>query len=204
MSVETNNTDPAVLNDPRWVKLNAGELTCSCGEKHAGMFPINILHPIGWPGSKDYEPDAALRMEGDFLSANYCVREGKYFSMRVRLPLQIKGSGAWAFVFTCWASLNRVDFEGYLAAVGSGKLNSKARAPARLVNRLSGFENTFSLMGTAFQQEDGGAPLLLLHGPQPDNSADHLILKEQREGITLDRMFELYAAYGHEMRPKSS
>jgi hypothetical protein len=200
-----DNLDPAVLNDPRWVKLNAGELVCSCGEKHAGMFPINILHPIGWPGSKEYEPDDALRMEGDFLSANYCVREGKYFSVRMRLPLQIKGAGTWAFVFTCWASLNRPDFEGYVAAVRNGTLNGKARAPARLVNRLSGFSiDTFSLMGSAFQQEDGGAPLLLIHGPQEGALANHSILTEQREGITLDRMFELYAAYGHEMRPKSS
>ncbi len=198
------NEDPAVLSDPRWIKFNAGELTCSCGEKHMGLFPINMLTPIAWPGPKEYEPDTALRLEGNFLSANYCVWDGKYFSLRMRLPLQIRGAGTWAFMFTVWASLNRPDFEGYVAAVRNETLDNNARAPARLVNRLGTYPDTFSLMGVAFQQNDGAPPLLLIQGAQPDNSADHPIIKEQREGITLDRMFELFAHYGHEMRPKAS
>jgi hypothetical protein len=196
----------SVLDDPRWRAFNAQGFACSCGERHVGLFPIHMQHPIGWPGPKDYEPDEALRMNGDFLSGNYCVWEGKYFSMRMRLPIQIRGAQPAAFMYTVWASLNRADFEGYLDAVRNRRLNNISRAQARLVNRLSGFPDTFKLMGTAFQQDDGGPPLLLIHGPQPDNNPQHPLIQEQRQGIGVDRMIELFAAYGHDMRanlPKS-
>lgn len=191
-------------DDPRWRALHNEGLVCSCGERHVGLFPIHMQSPLGWPGPKTYEPDEALRMDGDFLSREFCVWEGKYFSMRVRLPLQISGAAPAAFMYTAWASFNRSDFEGYLEARRTGKLNNNARAPARLVNRLSGFPDTFKLMGSAFQQDDGGPPLLLVHGPQPDNDANHPLLSQQRQGIGIDRMFELFAAYEHKMLPSST
>ena len=200
MTVET----ASVLDDPRWKAFNTQGFACSCGERHIGLFPIHMQHPIGWPGPKDYEPDEALRMDGNFLSSNYCVWDGKYFSIRARLPIQIRGAQPAAFMYTVWASLNRPDFEGYLDAVRNKKLNNMAQAQARLVNRLSGFPDTFKLMGTAFQQEDGGVPLLLVHGRQPDNNPQHPLINEQRQGIGIDRMLELFAAYKHDMRASNS
>ncbi len=196
MTVDT----ASVLSDPRWRIFNEQGFACSCGERHVGLFPVNLHHPVGWPGSKDYEPDEALRLDGDFLSANYCVWEGKYFAVRMRVPIQIRGAAPSAFMYTVWASLNRPDFEGYLDARANNRLNNAARAQARLVNRISGFPDTNRLMGTAFQQEDGGPPLLLIHGAQPDNAADHPLIGEQRNGIGLDRALALFAEYGHDMR----
>lgn len=192
---------PSVLGDPRWQAFNARGFACSCGERHVGLFPIHMHTPLGWPGSKEYANDDDLRMDGDFFSHNLCVWEGKYFAMRMRLPIQIRGAAPAAFLYTVWASLNRADFEGYVTARRSGKLNSQAKAPARLVNRLGGFPDTMNLMGVAFQQEDGGPPLLLVLGPQPDNDANHRLIHEQRNGIGLDRMLDLFAEYGHDMRP---
>ena len=87
---------------------------------------------------------------------------GPYFAARMRLPIQIRGAAPAAFMYTVWASLNRPDFEGYLDARANSRLNNAARTQARLVNRISGFPDTNRLMGTAFQQEDGGPPLLLI------------------------------------------
>jgi hypothetical protein len=194
-------TDTAsALNDPRWRTFNEQGFICSCGERHVGLFPINLHHPIGWPGPADYEPDDALRLDGNFLSANYCVWDGKYFAMRMRLPIQIRGAAPAAFMYTAWASLNGADFEGYLDARKNSKLNNAARAQARLVNRISGFPDTNRLMGSAFQQEDGGPPFLLIHGAQSENAADHPLIGEQRNGIGLDRALALFAEYGHDMR----
>lgn len=189
----------SVPDDPRWRAFNGKGFACSCGERHVGLFPIHMHHPVGWPGPKEYEPDEALRMDGDFLSANFCVWEGKYFALRMRLPIQMRGAAPAAFMYTVWASLDRPDFEGYLDARKNNRLKNTSRSRARLVNRLSGFPDTSRLMGTAFQQEDGGPPLLLIHGPQPDNSPDHPLIGEQRHGIGVDRMFDLFAQYGHDM-----
>jgi hypothetical protein len=194
----------SVLDDPRWTAFNSEGFACSCGERHVGLFPIHMLHPLGWPGPKTYESDDALRLDGDFLSDNYCVWEGKYFSMRMRLPISIHGAQPAAFIYTVWASLNRADFEGYLDAVRNKRLKDTARARALLVNRLSGFPDTFRLMGTAFQQVDGGPPVLLIHGPQPENNPDNPLIQEQRQGIGVDRMLELFAAYQHDMRANIS
>ncbi len=112
----------------------------------------------------------------------------------------MRGAAPAAFTFTVWASVDRPDFEAYLDAKKNNRLSNTSRSLARLVNRLNGFPDTFNLMGTAFQQEDGGPPLLLIHGPQPNNTADHPLILEQRNGIGLDRAMELFAAYGHDMR----
>lgn len=190
----------SVLDDPRWRKFNEQGFACSCGETHVGLFPIHMHYPLGWPGPKEYEPDEALRMDGDFLSGSYNVRDGQYFSLRMRLPFQMRGAAPAAFMYTVWASVSRPHFEGYVEARKNNQLNNSARVPAMLVNRISGFPDTFKLMGTAFQQEDGGSPLLLIHGIQDEAFGDHPLLHEQRNGISLDRALQLFAEYGHDMR----
>src|SRR5262245_12457388 len=124
---------PSVQTDPRWRAFNDRGFACSCGERHIGLFPIHLEVPIGWPGSRQYARDEDLRLDGDFLSWNYCVREGKYFAVRCRLPIQIAGGQPAAFMYTAWASFDRPDFEGYLEAMKAGKLNNTSRTRARLV-----------------------------------------------------------------------
>ena len=163
------------------------------------MFPIHLEVPIGWPGPRQYARDEDLRLDGDFLSWSYCVRDGKYFAIRCRLPIQIAGGQPAAFMYTAWASFDRPDFEGYLETMKAGKLNNTSRTRARLVNRLSGFADTSNLMGTAFQQDDGGPPLLIIQGVQA-GLTEHPLVREQRVGIGVDRVLDLFAAYSHDMR----
>ncbi len=191
----------SVANDPRWHKFNSEGFACSCGEHHVGLFPINMLVPKSYPGEPTYEPNEALRWDGNFLSADFCVMEGKYYAMRMRLPLAIHGAEPAAFMYTVWASLNRPEFELYVDPKRRAELRPNARAQARLVNNLSGFENSSGLLGSAFHQEDHGLPVLLVHGAQPDNDPNHRLILEQRSGIGFDRMLELFAAYEHDMRP---
>jgi hypothetical protein len=122
--------------------------------------------------------------------------------MRMRLPLQMSGASPAAFMYTVWAAVERSDLEAYIAAKAQNTLSNEARFKARLVSRIAGHHDTANLMGLAFQQEDGWPPLLLLAGTQPyTNRPDHPLLQEQRQGIGLDRALELFAAYGHDMRP---
>ena len=190
----------SIASDRRWQSLSAGELPCSCGERHVGLFPIQMLTPAGWTGSRDYLPDEAMTMNGDFLSANFSVREGKYFAARMRLPVPLLGLPTQALMYTVWTALDRPDFEAYFEAVRTGSQKQDARAPARLINRIGGYPDTFGLMGGGFQQTDGGGPYLLLDLRQPDGRDNHPLALEQRQGASLDRILDLYAAQHHEMR----
>jgi len=193
-------TTDSVLTDPRWNAFNTQGFACACGERHVGLFPIHLHHPLGWQGKDDYEVDADMRLDGTFLSANFCIIDGKFFAMRVRLPLQMRGAAPAAFMFTAWASLDRVDFEAFVEAYKSGKLDPEARARARLVNRVGGYPDSFNLMGTAFQQVDAAPPVMIVHGIQAGPNNEHPMLADQRNGIGVDKMLELFAAYGHDMR----
>jgi hypothetical protein len=195
----------ATLNDPRWAAFNQTGFACSCGEKHVGLFPINMLAPIGWDGRQDYEPDENIRLDDNFISSNYCVWEGQFFAMRMRMPIQIQGAAPAAFMYTVWAAVDRSHLEAYLKAKAAGSLNNNHRFGARLINRVSGHHDTTNLVGLAFQQDDGWPPLFLIMGPQPyTNRPDHPLILEQRQGIGLDRALELFAAYGHDMRPAAN
>jgi len=191
-----------VSEDPRWQTFNQDGFPCSCGERHVGLFPVNMLTPAMWDGPKEYAPDAEIRLDRTFISESYCVWQGQNFAMRMRLPLQMRDASPAAFMYTVWAAVERADLEAYIAAKAQNTLRNEARFKARLVSRIAGHHDTANLMGLAFQQEDGWPPLLLLAGTQPyTNRPDHPLLQEQRQGIGLDRALELFAAYGHDMRP---
>lgn len=195
------DTPASVFDDPRWHAFSNAGYQCSCGERHVGLFPLHMQLPKGWPGEAVYEPNSAIRMDGNFLSHDFSVLEGKYYAMRMRLPIAMHGLGPMVFMYSVWAAMNRPDFEAFVQATLNKTMNNKVSAPARLANNISGYTNTSGLMGTAFQQEDGGYPLLLLHGAQDANDPNHLLLSEQRQGISFDRVLELFAQYGHDMRP---
>jgi hypothetical protein len=188
-------------DDPRWIAFNKDGLTCSCGERHVGLFPINIGYPINYPGSKTYEDNAALTLDRDFLSWDYNVWGFDHFAMRMRLPLQIAGAPPWAFMFTIWGALGIDTFKSWIEARKTGRIEPGMKAKALIANQLAGFKDTtLNLKGTAFLDPDNGPPILLIHGPQPDTRSNHPLISEQRNGISIDRMFDLFTAYGHDMR----
>jgi hypothetical protein len=192
-------TPPDASNDPRWVKFNGPGLKCSCGETHVGLISLSMLRPAGFPATVAQEPDAALRMDGNFLSTNYCVWEGKFFAIRMSMPMLIQGVPPPALLLSVWASVDEPSFKAYIAAVDGKTLNDKAQAQARLINRIGGFPDTFGILGVAFQQPNEAPLFLALNGPD-GKPGTNPIINEQRHGITLDRLFEIYAANNHDMR----
>jgi hypothetical protein len=191
--------------DSRWQAFNTTGLTCSCGQRHVGLFPINMLTPLGWKGSSEYQEDSALTMDRTFISPRYAVWDGQSFAIRMRLPLMMRGASPAAFMYTVWASIDRIHFENYVKARNEGKLSNLRQFSARLLNRLGGHHDTSNLVGISHEENDGELPLLLLGGPQPyTNRPDHPILTEQRQGIGFDRMLELFQAYNHDMRAAAS
>lgn len=186
-------------NDPRWVQFNEPGVDCSCGEHHVGLISLSMLKPAGWPGSSDAESNDELHVDGNFLSTDYCVWDGQYFAIRMSLPLRIQGIESPALLLSVWGSVDRTNFDAYITAVRNNMLNDKAHMPARLVNRIGGFPDTFGLLGAAIQQPNEPPLLLVLNGADGQPS-DHPLIHEQRNGIPFDRLFAIYAENGHDMR----
>jgi hypothetical protein len=188
--------------DPRWSRLHGEGLACSCGERHVGLIALSFLRPPGWQGPPAPQPNAALRMDGDILTDDFCVIEGRYFAMRMSMPLPVMGAPPPAILLSVWAAVSRASFEALQTPRFAMPTALDPQDPARLLTRIAGYSDTGGLMGRAFSQPDG-PPLLVLEKSQAGSFGVHPLVSEHRDGIRLDRMFEVYAANGHDMRSSS-
>src|SRR5262245_43631817 len=92
--------------DPRWRMLQAGA-SCSCGRVHKGVDDLPFNWPDPWKHGARIEDNRALtvdRLDGDFLSSDFCVIEGKYYAIRVALDLPLQG-GESRLVLVPWSAL---------------------------------------------------------------------------------------------------
>jgi hypothetical protein len=184
--------------DPRWRALQQG-VACSCGLTHEGKFDIDIFWPEGWKHGARIEDNRAInaqRIEADFLSQDFCVVEGKYFAIRVVLGLPIRSGGPDdALNFLTWSAVSKTDFTGYANAAGRGGAPGEGRTLGHLLNDIHGYEKrAYGLRVMLEAPGDFRRPKMVLE------DSDHPLVTDQRQGITLDRLFELYRAGGHEMR----
>lgn len=181
-------------NDLRWHRLNKREWTCpSCGEPHQGLFDLAARHPAQWPHGEEYEPNAALRMDGDFLSEDFCVLRGEHFFVRSLLLLPIIGADK-PFGFGVWGTLSRANFELYVETFDGGAQGHLGPWFSWFSNDLRSYPDTVNLKAQMHLRNGRQRPYLQIM------SDDHPLARDQREGITFDRVLDLYALYDHDIR----
>jgi hypothetical protein len=146
--------------------------------------------PDPWPGSEEREPNSAIRLEGDFLSEDFCVMGGRYFFVRSVLEIPVDGV-AEKFGFGCWSTLSRENFEKYLAAFDDGDFSDWGPWGGWLSNRLADYIGTDPEAVWVYPQRDRQRPTLLVQNP------GHPLAIDQQHGITPERMLEILAHYGH-------
>src|SRR5579871_1306427 len=127
--------------DPRWIKLTSLGVACSCGQPHQGVFAIIKTAPAGWAKAHVYEPNKALRTQGDFLSEDFCVIDGAFFAIRCTLDIPLKESSQF-LRFGVWAALSKQDFADYLRAFDRYE-GKDGKAYGRLMVKLDGYPNTY-------------------------------------------------------------
>jgi len=181
-------------NDLRWHRLNKREWICpSCGEPHQGLFDLAARHPVQWPHGEEYEPNAALRMDGDFLSEDFCVLRGEHFFVRSLLLLPIIGAEK-PFGFGVWGTLSRVNFELYVDTFDGGVQGHLGPWFSWFSNELRSHPDTVNLKAQMHPRNGRQRPYLQIM------TEDHPLAREQRDGITFDRVLDLYALYDHDIR----
>jgi hypothetical protein len=185
-----------LIRDPRWQRLNAMPLTCgSCGATHMGLMDLASAKPDACPREAEYGPNSAVSTEGDFLSKDFCVLGGEDFFIRCVLQLPIRGAGGAMFSFGVWSSLSRANFMRYVETFDAGEQAGLGPWFGWFSNRLKGYPDTLNLKCHVHPRGGSLRPTL---APEP---TDHPLAREQRDGITLDRLLDLYALNGHDLRP---
>ena len=99
------------------------------------------------------------------------------------------------FGYGVWSSLSRDSFERYAETFDSGEQAGLGPWFGWFSNSLKGYPDTFGLKCQVHPRDDRQRPCIEVE------PSDHPLSIDQREGITFDRLLDLYAANGHDIRP---
>ena len=181
--------------DPRWSKLHDQDWTCPCcGQKHAGLFDLACANPDFWEGDPEKKPNSEVRFSNHILTEDFCILDGEHFFVRSVLNLPILGRPGHEFGYGVWVTLSKKNFELYRDTFDSGDQGDLGPWFGWFSNRLKGYPDTLNLKCQVYPREGRQRPTIELE------PTEHPLAVEQRDGITFDRILEIYALNGHDMR----
>jgi hypothetical protein len=105
------------------------------------MFDVAAFAPDFWDGAEVYEPNSALRLDGDFLSEDFCIIGGESFFIRGVLEIPVRGV-AEKFGFGSWSTLSKANFELYVERFDEGEYPGLGPWTGWFSNRIPGFADT--------------------------------------------------------------
>jgi hypothetical protein len=184
-------------DDLRWRRLQRHGAMCpSCGEVHRGLLDLASDEPAFWPDrASTPEPNAALGDRTHVLTHDFCVIDGTDYFIRCVLYLPIEGGEGVQFGYGVWSSLSATNFAAYRDTFHADDQGKQGPWFGYFSSSLKGYPRTVGLKCQVHPRDGGQRPWLELE------PTDHPLAVEQRDGITLDRIFEIFALNGHDLRP---
>jgi hypothetical protein len=181
--------------DPRWLRLHGREWTCPCcGERHAGLFDLACDKPDFWQGAEEKRSNSAVLTSSNVLTEDFCILDGENFFVRCVLQLPITGTPEY-FGYGVWATLSKKNFDIYLDTFDEGNQGHLGPWFGWFANRLAGYPDTLNLKCHLHPRDGRQRPCLELE------PTDHPLALEQQRGISFDRVLDIYALHGHDLRP---
>jgi hypothetical protein len=159
----------------------------TCKEFHSGL-PISYAAdtPDGYAWLKESE-----REKRAVLGSDQCIIDDDQYFLRGLIELPIIGFND-VFLWGAWVRVWKEDFEEISKHWEiPGRENMIGPYKGRLNNRLSEYPDTLNLKCTIRIQPIGSRPLFYL--VEPDDS----LAKEQREGISLERIQDIASRLMH-------
>jgi hypothetical protein len=182
-------------SDPRWVRLNEEGLMCSsCRALHKGLLDLGADRPSVGIDNIEIESNQVLRLDGTFLSEDFCVVDGKNFMIRTVLELPVLGADDVDFGYGVWSSLSRENFDRYVETFNAGDQEQLQPMFSWFMTRLHGYPDTFALKSRIHPRNGRQRPLVEIQ------ECDNPLYVEQREGVSFDRILDIYAMNGHDLR----
>lgn len=153
-----------------------------CGEEITGAPDIAFESPAYYATMPEDE-----RAEGAELSDDFCLIEEDHF-IRVVCPIPIRGTDDF-FGWGVWVSLSEDNFERYRQTFKDDDQSSLGPMFGWFSNQLPEYPETLNLQTTVIPEDGNQRPQLWIN----DEHADHPLYIDQREGISAERLGEIYA-----------
>jgi hypothetical protein len=162
------------------------EFKCaSCGELHQGMPALHVAAPASYEAIPEAE-----REERCALGTDNCVIDGKWFFIHGCLEIPVLGQ-AQPFVWGVWVSLSEASYDAYASSFGKERRAHLGPYFGWLNSRLPTYPDTANLKTNVRLRDNLLRPLIELE------PTDHPLAVEQRNGITAERLAEIYAVAMH-------
>ena len=131
------------------------------------------------------EPERAGRAT---LGPDFCVLDAEDYFIRVVLPIPLLGTDR-TFMWGVWTTLSEANFQRYVETFNDRDQSKLGGMFGWLSNRVPHYPETLSLQTTVWPQDGNQRPHLWINKAH----ADHPLFREQREGMSPERLGEIYA-----------
>jgi len=163
------------------------EFTCvRCGEIHRGMPSFGADAPLSY-----YAVPQPQRTSRCALATDNCIIDGEHYFVRGCIEIPVHGQEQ-PFVWGVWVSLSEASFEQWAA---SFELKERAHIGpffGWLDAWLKPYPDTRNLKTQVHLRDNGVRPCIELE------PTDHPLAVEQRHGISVGRVAEIYAEMVHD------
>jgi len=158
--------------------------TCACCGKTVSELPdLAFTAPIYYHQLPEAERPQRARLDSDF-----CVIDAEEFFIRVVCPVPIRGTDE-VFMWGIWTSLSETNFRRYEASFDDPDQAKLGGMFGWFSNRIPHYPETLNLQSTVRPQDGNQRPHLWIN----EAHAEHPLYREQREGMSLERLGAIYA-----------
>jgi hypothetical protein len=163
--------------------------TCAtCGDEHVGMPTFGADAPVSY-----YAVPEGQRASRCNLGSDDCVIDGRYFFVRGCIEIPVHGH-ADPFIWGVWVSLSEHSFRKWIEVFGDNRRSHVGPFFGWLDAWLKPYPDTVNLKTMVHLRDHGARPLIELE------PTDHPLSVEQRTGISVERVAELFSVTMHERR----
>ncbi|WOB06853.1 DUF2199 domain-containing protein [Piscinibacter gummiphilus] len=157
----------------------------TCDEVHEGMPTFGAKAPLSYFEIPEEEREARCDLGSDD-----CVIDEKFFFVRGCIDIPVQGQ-ADPFSWGVWVSLSRESHLKWIEYFGKEKRSHIGPFFGWLNAWLSPYPDTVNLKTRVHLRDDGIRPYIELE------PTDHPLAVEQREGISVERVAEIYSLMVH-------
>lgn len=158
----------------------------TCGETHTGMPTFGADAPLSYFGIPNDERDHRCALGSDD-----CIIDDKWFFVRGCLEIPVRGE-AEPFVWGVWVSLSPQNYDQWRAVFGISPRSHIGPFFGWLDADLQPYPDTRNLKAMVHLRDDGVRPFIELE------PSDHPLAVEKREGISVERVAQIYAMMVHD------